>query len=674
MAERSVTSAENSTEPAGAELLSLSDSAVDSNGNGVPDQLRLAALVKVTVRGRYQLAATLTSANGQEFLQTAEVSLAAGTPTVVLNYPSANLVSRNAEAPYSVKDLVLRALQPGVSTRVWVNVYSTKKYRLDEWDDSPVFITGRVRTDTVRVKAKYQRLTIAFEVAAPQGNCSFSGNVRSENGKLVAGFSEFSPVSAGRNWLEVQLRGADLQRSGQSGKWDLFLNNVNCNGFGQKQKMQPLPIGDWNAADFEPMPWAFHVTSVKPESIDLVAGGRSAAMVLELNQSGPNLQPGAITVSGLPSAVSYRAPKFVQPRSIIHFFAASEAIPGDYPVRIALSKTYLQREVTAVVRVMPPVSPVAKVPSIDRALNLILVVDRSGSLADCETVVDQTARLADQLQREGHRVSVVAFGAAAAARVDPSPSDIRTIRCGGPTNTTYAIETALKLLKETDDSKRRNVIVLMTDGIPTTLTASFPVRAEADNRCPADLSHYDGTACKEALLPPGTCPADPPTRRAAIAFLHSGVNLPMMPDALSFSAADSEYRELARGCLFGIYPGQRSWNDIAYLPDTDDFGIPLDGKLPMIRFTTGPYQGKIRPDRESNRRRVVNNVYNNLMERIVADTETRPAFETVLLDPMQLNEKTFREHYLVPDQVRAVENPLELNRTVRQILSAIPPL
>jgi hypothetical protein len=59
--------------------------------------------------------------------------------------------------------------------------------------------------------------------------------------------------------------------------------------------------------------------------------------------------------------------------------------------------------------------------------------------------------------------------------------------------------------------------------------------------------------------------------------------------------------------------------DLAYLPETDLGGVPLDGPRRLVRFESGPYTGKIRPDLQQNRWDAVNNLFDKVMQRLIDD-------------------------------------------------------
>jgi uncharacterized protein YegL len=126
-----------------------------------------------------------------------------------------------------------------------------------------------------------------------------------------------------------------------------------------------------------------------------------------------------------------------------------------------------------VLREIEPVMPPRAVPE-PRPIELILVIDRSGSMMGPNIVNARTAGIAAvRALRPDSRVGVVAFSGEADLVVPPVPMDraeevtraIAGIRAGGGTNLAGALNAATNIV--TDDDRYLHHVILMSDGEST---------------------------------------------------------------------------------------------------------------------------------------------------------------------------------------------------------------
>ncbi|MDW8130790.1 MAG: VWA domain-containing protein [Bryobacterales bacterium] len=295
-----------------------------------------------------------------------------------------------------------------------------------------------------------------------------------------------------------------------------------------------------------------------------------------------------------------------------------------------------------------------------RDVNLILVLDRSGSIEQggATTAVKNSAISFVSKFAEGRdRVGLVSFSGN--YRIDFAPSmtfktsnpsimdRINSLVMSGNTGYAEALWRAYELLRNINEPGALNVIVFFTDGRPTALSASFPVKTVADQRYGDGQSPYTNTNTLYNM-PASSCTSSA-NKVGFMAVLFSG-NTPrwtaavMRDDSTSPSMAeDTLSTSNTSGCAFAAGAGwsfrMRALRDIAYVPDTDRHGNSTWG---YKRFTTPehlfppghPYAGRIRPDRWEAVRHAAYNLADNIAARIRNDTLLSPVIFSIALGGM----------------------------------------
>lgn len=214
-------------------------------------------------------------------------------------------------------------------------------------------------------------------------------------------------------------------------------------------------------------------------------------------------------------------------------------------------------------------------------------------------------------------------------------SVISTITCTGGTSTAMAVSEAYNQLSAIAEPGALNIIMLFTDGIPTGLTAQFPVKTSIDSRYgngenrkvdgvtysypnTGTIYSMERSGCRDAAnktyLQAGWSPQDRVGVLVASGTGTAGTGSTygiIQPYASTMTASDRTINgslgalDSGAGCAFGA--GTTDFNqmryarrDIAYIPNFDLYGNRMDyGYRTVSAFTSGPYAGKIRPDRPS---------------------------------------------------------------------------
>lgn len=152
-----------------------------------------------------------------------------------------------------------------------------------------------------------------------------------------------------------------------------------------------------------------------------------------------------------------------------------------------------------------------------RDVNLILVLDRSGSMADtstvkpCSTMKAASKNFIDMFAEGRDRIGVMQFSTHTYPVLEPtmtfktgSPtvySRIDSITCAGWTSSAAALQSAYDRLVTINEPGALNIIVFFTDGVPTAVSGKFPYKLVTDTR--AGYTNYKGW--DTTVTPPTAC-------------------------------------------------------------------------------------------------------------------------------------------------------------------------
>lgn len=248
-----------------------------------------------------------------------------------------------------------------------------------------------------------------------------------------------------------------------------------------------------------------------------------------------------------------------------------------------------------------------------RDVNVMLVLDRSGSLANagaCDDVEAASIAFVNMFANGRDRLGMVSFGGS--SRIDYSPtmsfkdspsltgllSQLDPGGCVGATGSAQALWNGYQQLVNINEPGALNVIVYFTDGQPTALTADWPVRTAGSttSRCwdwgnnraydqwgwnPVNQKYrgYIATTTSGGLY--GL--ANP----TATSFPYSGTDAPVaIPIGFSGSAKSSSSDCYYRSSYTSV------GNDIAYIPNTDSYGNSIFGLMSISTNSSGSYPGK----------------------------------------------------------------------------------
>jgi hypothetical protein len=293
-----------------------------------------------------------------------------------------------------------------------------------------------------------------------------------------------------------------------------------------------------------------------------------------------------------------------------------------------------------------------------RDVNLILLIDRSGSVAyaGADDEVRASAKaFVDRFSESRDRLGLISFSGAYSVDF-PYGMDFKTrapqnlgqtidalnFPSGGAfTGSAQGLYQAYQQLVNIGEPGALNLIVFFTDGRPTALTANFPVKSLSDTRYrwdyPSSTTTYPACPCTP---PPsnkfGFIGADPCISLPCDLYPATGTTYGVMKAdaATSFQsewtvAPNSSGCNYAPGtgssCPFGTCNREKMRMDIAYIPDQDHHGINIKtGYLSPDVYSSGPYAGKVRVDSPRALRYAANNLANNTATYIRSDAALTP--------------------------------------------------
>ncbi|MGC4048749.1 MAG: VWA domain-containing protein [Paludibaculum sp.] len=314
-----------------------------------------------------------------------------------------------------------------------------------------------------------------------------------------------------------------------------------------------------------------------------------------------------------------------------------------------------------------------------RDVNLLLILDRSGSMKDtgtngqpCTTMRNAATTFVNMFAEQRDRLGLITFGGAWYLNFAPSmtfktgsPSmltRIAAVTCNGGTGTGSALGAAYDQLVTINEPGTLNMIVLFTDGYANLLHASFPVKKVSDTRYgygggPSGCTS-ESTTC---TMLPSTCTDaqgdkyDRNSGQSSAAYSAPNWNPNWTPANLvgGFTQSAGDTYNLTTGATYGLIKENASSatdvtdplisgsgcafssdandvrRDIAYIPDQDVHGYNTSGYKAVATFTSGTYSGKKRPDVPMAVTGAGMNVADNIANTARSNTTLKPALYTI---------------------------------------------
>jgi hypothetical protein len=642
----------------GAILTGIQDSVVDANGNPLPNRFDVTASLDVAEPGEYAMAVDLTGRTGRHSSTIVVATLQRGVQRITASFDAKELQKALASSGlYRVKITSLE-LTGIARQRFYVDtdigtVRTSTSNVVTDWDPGSFYGAKELTGEPVDLKGagKFQVYRVRWDVATPGGDCHWSAWL---SGHLLVVWGH---LASGPATLNFDFDGRWIAEASAPQAWSVTVDSLVCDGrqlpkrYAESYsfKTPVLRPTDFEpmAPDFDFLPLAFTAWDTK---LNLQAGGLHRTASMRIVPVGELPEPGTLEVYGVPPDVrtNIRVDPYTGPHlAHVEFFAGYAARPGEYPLRMVAKVAGKQHELvlTLLVEAAAPIpaTPPA-MPGIGRRA-VVVVAGRNAMMSGgtlCDGMKDIVRLLPDGLQEVRDAFGIVEFARSAkiamplatqfAAPAHQASDNLARVQCTGSGNSTNALALAREQLNREEFRGSDRIVVLVTTDYPHGIAAKWPIRTQSDSRwIPRDLYR------KEVVLPPSGCP-DLEGRVYPAADWASGDSMPdragtlmvMRPGPFLFGALEpaadmglvrfSASAPKSSACrLLSTISVSPIEQDIAYLPDTDLAGTPITGRHGLIRFESGPYQGKIRPDLPGNLTNALRNLFENTIQRLKDD-------------------------------------------------------
>ena len=202
----------------------FTESGVDTDGDGLFNNLTVQTTVNITTTGTYRLYGSLTDSAGHSQNVSTKVTLNAGSNIVALKFDGATIFNNRTDGPYTLS--VFRLAEEGDLTLAIVderaNALQTASYGYRNFQHPPIFLTGAGTSTGVDTNGNGQfdllNVGVGVEVRS-SGFYQWSARLTDRNGRELGFAANSAFLNAGSNTLSLTFDGRSIGRNGVDGPY-----------------------------------------------------------------------------------------------------------------------------------------------------------------------------------------------------------------------------------------------------------------------------------------------------------------------------------------------------------------------------------------------------------------------------------------------------------------------
>lgn len=209
----------------------FSDTGLDSNGNGLFDELLVRLDINITDPGTFRVLGRLSDGAGNELVANAVATLGSGVSQVVLHFDGSTLFRNAVNGPYSLS--LVRLAEDGENDLLPVEeqtgVYATTAYAFTQFEHGALFLTGNGSADGADIDGNglFDQLNVGIGVQVETASFyQWTARLLDGNGKEIDFQSGDASFPAGESFMTFAFDGHKIGMNGVNGPYvvaDLLL-------------------------------------------------------------------------------------------------------------------------------------------------------------------------------------------------------------------------------------------------------------------------------------------------------------------------------------------------------------------------------------------------------------------------------------------------------------------
>lgn len=207
-----------------ATVLGISDSGLDTDGNGLYDELEVTVDLEFEAAGTYRVLGELSDAEGNVQTASSVVTVASGSAAATVSFDGRTIYDAGVDGPFTLSQLRVTEeselnLMPVLEQ---ADAHQTAAYQFVEFEHSGLRLTGAGSADGVDLDGNglYDELDVTVEVQADSsGYYEWSGQLRDADGRELDFASGAGSFVAGSNEMVFTFDGWAIGDAGSDGPY-----------------------------------------------------------------------------------------------------------------------------------------------------------------------------------------------------------------------------------------------------------------------------------------------------------------------------------------------------------------------------------------------------------------------------------------------------------------------